>query len=182
MKCADCKTDLQQLDFKGIKIEECPGCRGRWFDRGELSKAKDHVDEDLSWLDFDPFGEDANKFLVKSEEKSCPRCSVKMDSLTYEKSNVVINKCLVCHGIWVHHKEFKKIVDYLEGIVVSESSREYVKDSCKKFLEIFSGKEDVVSEMKNFLVIFKLLRLRVGVEHPEMAETLEKIHQYLPFL
>jgi len=182
MKCVDCSGQLKQVDYNNIRIEECSSCGGIWFDRGELDKAKNQTDEDLRWLDFDPFGEEANQFLVDADDKTCPRCSAKMDSLFYEESQVIINKCLVCHGIWVPNGQFRKIVKYLEDIVASESTSEYVKDSLKQFLEIFSGKESVASEVKDFLVILKLLKMRMVAEHPELEEAAKKIFQYLPFL
>ena len=182
MKCVDCPGQLKQVDYNSIKIEECSSCRGIWFDRGELDKAKDQTDEDLRWLDFDPFGDEANQFLVDSKNRACPRCSANMDSLSYEKSKVIINKCLVCYGIWVPQGQFKKIVKYLEDIITSESSSEYVKDSLKHFLEIFSGKDDIRSEVKDFLVVLKLLKMRVVAEHPELEEAAKRIFQYLPFL
>jgi Zn-finger nucleic acid-binding protein len=28
--------DLMEIEFKGIKIDECPSCRGMWLDSGEF--------------------------------------------------------------------------------------------------------------------------------------------------
>ena len=36
MKCPKCGKDLVEIDFKGVKIDECLSCRGIWFDAGEL--------------------------------------------------------------------------------------------------------------------------------------------------
>ena len=46
MKCPDCNSELKQIDCKGIMIDECVGCKGKWFDRGELRKAKDSADKE----------------------------------------------------------------------------------------------------------------------------------------
>ena len=46
MKCPKCGMDLIEIDFKGIKIDECPSCRGMWLDSGEfdaLAKIKKTV-------------------------------------------------------------------------------------------------------------------------------------------
>jgi len=182
MHCPDCLNNLNEADFRGIKIQECGICRGRWFARQELSKAKDHVDQDLRWLDFDPFAKDAAKFAVPPEQKQCPHCERKMDSLTYERSGVVINRCLECQGVWVHHDEFEKIIQYLEHLLVSRPSQQYLVDSMRQFLELATGKEDFVSELKDFLVVLKLSELRVGVEHPNVASAIKKIYEYLPFI
>ena len=36
MKCPKCGTDLIEIDFKGIMIDECSSCRGMWLDAGEF--------------------------------------------------------------------------------------------------------------------------------------------------
>lgn len=36
MKCPKCGMDLIEIDFKGIKIDECSVCRGMWLDAGEF--------------------------------------------------------------------------------------------------------------------------------------------------
>lgn len=184
MNCPDCLNQLEKKDFRatGIAIHECVGCHGRWFDRQELFKAKDNTDDDLCWLDFDPFDRQADKFVRPSEKKTCPRCQKIMDSLAYAESGVVINRCQQCQGVWVHHGEFEKIIRYLEEVVVTKPSPEYFRDSLKQFLEIASGKEDFASELKDFLVVMKLSELRIGAEHPRVAEAIKKIYEYLPFI
>jgi len=36
MRCPKCGMDLQEIDFKGIKVDKCFGCEGLWVDAGEL--------------------------------------------------------------------------------------------------------------------------------------------------
>jgi len=181
MKCPDCHKELKPIDCKGIQIDECVKCKGRWFDRDELRKAKDRQDNDLRWLDFDPFGKDAEKLSVASEGKICPKCSVKMSSLKYMDSKVVIDKCLNCKGVWLNPKEFDKVIRFLEDKVSTETAKEYVKDTFKQFIEIFTGPEGVISEVKDFLAILYLLELRIAVENPLLVETSQKIYQSTPF-
>jgi ribosomal protein L37AE/L43A len=35
MKCPKCGSNLVEIDFKGVKIDECSECRGMWLDAGE---------------------------------------------------------------------------------------------------------------------------------------------------
>jgi len=183
MKCFKCQDDLERIDFRGIKVDECPKCHGRWFDRRELQKAKDNTDEDLCWLDFDPFAEQADPFKMAAEDGIlCPKCSQPMTILTYKNSDVDINKCEQCEGIWLQDGEFRKIISYLEDLITSESATQYVIDSLKQLMEIVTGPEDRIAEVKDFLVILKLLKLRAAVEHSKIAEVTNKIYQYLPFL
>jgi len=183
MKCSKCQSELEEINFRGITVNECCDCQGRWFDRGELRKAKDNTDEDLRWLDFDPFDATSAHFYVVSKEGgACPKCAQSMVTLTYANSGVFIEKCQQCEGIWLHDGEFKKIITFLENIITTESASAYVVDSLKQFLEIVTGPEDRISEVKDFLVILKLLKLRAAVEHSKIAATTNKIYQYLPFL
>ena len=183
MKCSKCQSELEEINFRGIKVNECIDCQGRWFDRGELRKAKDNTDEDLRWLDFDPFDAKSDRFyVVLKEGGACPKCAENMATLTYANSGVFIEKCQQCEGVWLQDGEFKKIITFLENIITTESASEYVVDSLKQFLEIVTGPEDRTSEVKDFLVILKLLKLRAAVEHSQIAATTNKIYQYLPFL
>lgn len=36
MKCPKCGMNLIEIDFKGVKLDECSSCHGIWFDQGEL--------------------------------------------------------------------------------------------------------------------------------------------------
>ena len=36
MRCPKCGMELIEIDYKGIKIDECSECEGIWLDTGEL--------------------------------------------------------------------------------------------------------------------------------------------------
>jgi len=36
MKCPKCGMELIEVDYQGIKVDKCSGCRGIWLDAGEL--------------------------------------------------------------------------------------------------------------------------------------------------
>jgi len=36
MQCPKCGMKLIEIDYKGIKVDECSECRGVWLDAGEL--------------------------------------------------------------------------------------------------------------------------------------------------
>ncbi|MCK4905224.1 zf-TFIIB domain-containing protein [bacterium] len=182
MKCPDCQGELKQIDCKGIMIDECIKCKGKWFDRDELQKAKDRADDDLRWLDFDPFGEDAKKLSTFSQGKICPKCFGIMLALKYMDSQVLIDKCSGCKGVWLESGELAKIILYLENKVNTKTEKEYVKDTFRQFIEIFTGQEGLISEVKDFLVVFYLLRLRIAVEHPNLVKASDKTYETVPWL
>lgn len=181
MKCPDCQNDLQSIDCKGIIIDECVRCKGKWFERDELRRVKDRTDEDLRWLDFDPFGKDAEQLSVALAGKICPKCAKKMSSLKYMDSKIVIDKCPSCEGVWLDPGELARVIRYLENKIGTETAKEYVRDTFKEFIEIFTGSEGVISEVKDFLVILYLLELRIAVENPGLAEASQKVYRATPF-
>ena len=38
MKCPKCGGDLNEVVFRGIRIDRCKSCQGVWLDNGELEK------------------------------------------------------------------------------------------------------------------------------------------------
>lgn len=36
MKCPKCGADMAEIERQGIKVDQCGGCGGIYFDRGEL--------------------------------------------------------------------------------------------------------------------------------------------------
>ena len=180
MLCPEDGSELQTTDYKGVPIDVCPRCHGRWFDRDELRKAKDRTDDDLRWLDFDPFGKEADRFTIPSEGKRCPRDAAEMNALTYEQSGVVIDRCPRCQGIWLNHDEFEKIVHYLERLLLTKPAAELRTDTLKQLVEVVAGPEGVVSEVRDFFAVLKMLQLRLSIERPEIAEAAVKIYRYSP--
>jgi len=180
MRCPNCQHNLKQNDYKGVKIDECENCKGEWFDRDELRKAKDRTDDDLRWLDFELFDDKANKYTTAPSERKCPKNSSEMSSLTYQDSKVVIDKCNICKGVWLDNHEFEKIIKYLEHIVVATPSSEYGKETLREFSEIFTGPENTISEIKDFMSIANFFSIRLQVENPWTIAMSENINKYWP--
>jgi uncharacterized protein len=36
MHCPKCGMELQEFDFRGLKLDRCGSCGGVWFDKGEM--------------------------------------------------------------------------------------------------------------------------------------------------
>ncbi len=36
MKCPKCSAEMMEIELAGIKVDQCNGCRGIYFDHGEL--------------------------------------------------------------------------------------------------------------------------------------------------
>ena len=180
LMCPKDQHNLKSASLKGVRIDECPKCGGKWFDRDELRIAKDRTDDDLRWLDFDLFDDNANKYKMHRSLKKCPKDLGKMTFLEYMDSKAMIEKCDVCKGVWLDKDEFEKIIKYLENKVVSTPASEYRKAVLKEAEEIFTGPESKISEIKDFFAVLKFFEIRLIVEHPWTVDFYTNFYTYWP--
>jgi len=68
MQCPNCKAELTQKTLNDINLDECESCGGIWFDVDELRRAKDIVDPDLRWMDFE-IGKDKAKLQASDKHR-----------------------------------------------------------------------------------------------------------------
>jgi Zn-finger nucleic acid-binding protein len=181
MYCPDCKVPLYATEYLGVRVDECPECLGRWFDRDELRRAKDHADPDLRWLDFDVFAGEPSDPQACAKGRDCPRDLVKMGVVVYERSGVCVDKCGQCLGVWLDHGEFEKIVKHLEMAVDAETAAQYREEAKKQLAQVFKGPGGPLSELRDFFAVMHLLKTRVGVEQSGLANALNTIWVINPF-
>ena len=175
MNCPDCGSELRETNYCGIRIDECPRCLGRWLDRDELRRAKDRTDQDLRWLDFDLFGGDVGTRPAHRKVKLCPRCSDSMAVIAYETSGVFVDVCSNCHGAWLDHGEFEKIIRHLEHEAVSETAGQFGRDVEHQLAQVVTGPEGPISELRDFFAVLRLLEMRLAVEHPTLATRAQQV-------
>jgi Zn-finger nucleic acid-binding protein len=171
MECPTDGTKLESHTVHSVNIEECPQCRGFWFEEGELRKAKDESEPDLNWLDFDLWA-DQDFFNAEWSSRKCPHCGKNMVTISYADTGVAVDYCLDGHGIWLDKGEFQAIIDALSKEMTSKNISDFVKASLDEAKEIFVGEEGFVSEWKDFLTVTRLLQYRVLSENPRVAELL----------
>lgn len=170
MNCPVCRTELEPFDCYGTRIHECPTCKGEWFDGEKLRGAIRKADDDLRWFDFALFEETSRPHPEAAPSRSCPRCSSAMIRLQYEHSQVLIDKCEGCGGVWLDRDELQALVTYLEQIVVSETASDYAKEAYRQLKQIGTPHHGgIFSEIKDFLVVAKLLEFRWLSEHANTA-------------
>lgn len=176
--CPNDNVELEKMHYKGVTIDECPLCKGRFFDRGELTRAKDSTDEDLRFLDFELF--DTSEVSSKEGQKNCPKCGVHMFSVSYDGSGITLDTCQKCKGIWLDHHEFGKIIRSLEELVSQFSAQELSDAASEELSEIFTGPKGVTEEMKDFFAISRLLEMRYAAEHPWLEKLLDAYYRVTP--
>ena len=114
MYCPICKkVKLEQTILSGVEVDYCPKCLGLWFEEEELRLAKDYKDRDLRWLDIDLW-KDEEKFKISPGQKLCPQDRLPLYEADYADSNIKVDLCNICKGVWLDRGEFKKIIEYLQ--------------------------------------------------------------------
>jgi len=107
--CPICKEKLETAVFYNVEVDYCPKCLGMFFDEDELRQAKDEKDKSLKWEDIDIW-HDISKFQISKKNKLCPECRFPLYEVRYGDSDIKIDVCNLCHGIWLDRGEFKKIM------------------------------------------------------------------------
>lgn len=175
MTCPSCKkTKLEKSVLSGVGIDYCPKCLGLWFEEDELRWAKDSKDNDLRWLDIDLW-KDEKKFKISSNRKVCPHDRMPLYEVNYGDSNIKVDVCNVCYGIWLDRGEFKKIINYLQNRASKEVLSNYFKNLREELWEIFSGPEDLGEEIGDFLAILKLFTYKFSTQHSVIAKIISKL-------
>jgi len=174
MTCPICKTELKKAVFYGVEVDYCPNCLGLWFERDELREAKDEKDNNLNWLDIDLWQEEA-KFKISPQKKLCPSCQVPLYEVHYGDSQIKIDLCNLCQGIWLDRGEFKKIIDYLKDKGKKEVLKNYFKNLIEEGVEVFTGPETFRSELSDFLTILKLLNYKFATQYPIITKIISEL-------
>jgi membrane associated rhomboid family serine protease/Zn-finger nucleic acid-binding protein len=119
MRCPVCSIPLKQVKTRSAVVDMCPRCKGIWFDAGELVdfvkplSQSDKVSPEKIKL----FKRRNVRPLYKFKEKNrlCPRCGKKLQTFNYScDSNVFLDRCSECGGIWADKGEATAIAAYLK--------------------------------------------------------------------
>ncbi len=175
MKCPiHKKAELKQAIFHDNEVDYCPTCLGIWFDQGEFRIAKDSKDKNLDWIDVDLW-ESKTKFEISKDQKSCPSCEVPMYEISYGDSDVKVDICNLCKGLWLDRGEFKKTVDHLREKSSKEVVHNYLNVLFEESTEVFTGPESLQEELSDVVTVLGLLKHRVSVKHPIISEIISRL-------
>lgn len=127
MDCPVCNKSMKQEDFGGIEVHVCAdGCKGIWFDCGELAKL-DENNEGVGKALNDALAAPRVNHGVRGD-LTCPVCQIPMHHHHYKSEKEVdIDECYKCGGIFIdagelkvirdHHMSEKEESDYLQGLL-----------------------------------------------------------------
>jgi membrane associated rhomboid family serine protease/Zn-finger nucleic acid-binding protein len=119
MQCPACSGVLRRVKAKNFVIAICPGCKGVWFESEDFAPFARQLSEreDLKPPPLIPFESrsvvHANK--VYEEQRGCPKCTTEMRKFNYAyDSNIILDKCPNCGGIWTDYGEIQNVSAYLK--------------------------------------------------------------------
>ena len=175
MFCPICKkNELSEIILYNVGVDYCSECLGLWFEEDELRIAKDKKDKNINWLDIDLW-QDKTKFKIACCQKLCPECRLPLYEVEYNDSNIKVDVCNLCLGVWLDRGEFKKIIKYLQQKANYEILHNYAKNLIQEFWEIFTGPETLRGEVADFLTILKLFNHKFIVQHPNITKTISEL-------
>jgi len=179
MRCPGCNVELAGKLLNNVEIDECPECKGVWFEDDELRKAKDSAESDFNWMDFEIW-KHKDRFKARSKNLACPQCNQTLVAIAYGDTDVEIDYCPNCNGSWLGKDEFKKIIEALEDELLTKTFSEYIKVSIQEAKEIVTGPESFFSEWKDFTTVCRMMQYRMFAENPKFLDTINNIQRINP--
>jgi Zn-finger nucleic acid-binding protein len=168
MQCPNDKTEMIRREVGGVQVEECPQCKGTWFEQTEFQKAKDSIEPDAIWLDFEIWKHE-DQFKLDLRGIECPLDGAKLVALVYGETGVEVNYCTQCHGIWLDGGEFEKIVKALDDELTSMSTSEYLSATPES--------SEVIQGLRNFRRVSDLMTI---LRHSSIGHWLKTVLIHRP--
>jgi len=151
-----------------------------WFDSNELDQLKSQIDESIRWIDIDLW-KFANRANFKASEFDCPKCQTVMSELTFDNSNVNLEFCINCGGVWLDRGELNSVMKFIQEKMASESLGELGKASLGQFKEMFGGPKGLLEEVKDYIAAWRMVSTKFAVTHPTLVEKIRLIRSSVPF-
>ncbi len=106
MKCPNCRTpDLVPVKTTdgAFALDACPTCKGVWFDDGELRGA----------LAVPGVAQQVPGHAFQAVGRACPRCSAPLFEHCFPGTQVLVDGCRQCQGVWLDGGEWPLVRDAL---------------------------------------------------------------------
>ena len=120
MICPVCYIELNNYNASGIELDICAKCEGVWFDKGEFQHFVNSLVSTGAIQD-QPIKKALRKKafpIIESQRRNlhCPRCNNQLELKNFSfDSNVFVDKCFSCHGLWTDKGELLEIAKYVKG-------------------------------------------------------------------
>lgn len=103
MNCPKCHAKMDHAQLNGIQIDRCSGCKGLWFDTGELAALGAISDSEMLDLGLPALGVEFNA----QHDIDCPRCEdIALVVRQFNGSSLTVDQCPHCQGSFLDAGEF----------------------------------------------------------------------------
>ena len=106
IKCLNCETVVMKKVRCGreLMLDQCPDCGGIWFDGRELIDLVDLGEFYIKSLD------DSKKIRIEINRiRKCPRCNVVLAPAKFQNTDIKVDRCPDCKGMWLDRGELESI-------------------------------------------------------------------------
>lgn len=109
MKCPKCENEFETINFDGIQVDRCTGCRGLWFDM--LEKEDLLKMEGSESIDVGPDQVDDTYNAMRQID--CPACGQAMIPMVdKDQFHIKYESCPSCYGTYFDAGEFKDLKEF----------------------------------------------------------------------
>jgi hypothetical protein len=124
------------VEYHNIELDYCTGCKGVWFDSGELELLLESQSLEETNLFLDNIL-DSPEAVSSEKKRKCPLCGHKMKKITIgEEPKILIDVCNDEHGLWFDGGEVNQLIRHLAGEHPPEQdSREQVVSFLEEVFE-----------------------------------------------
>ena len=108
MLCPKCKNEMEAIEYAGVEVDRCKGCKGIWFDIGENFSLR-NKDAAAAIDTGDPSrGRQTNDI----DRYRCPRCNGgMMRASDPRRTHIWYEECTSCRGSFFDAGEFTGLTD-----------------------------------------------------------------------
>ncbi len=120
MKCPRDGAELTKHNYEAnVMVDLCPQCKGMFLEAGELEQIQETIENDYSEALKQMPDLIGGAFHMAQEKTraavTCPSCAGQTERKEYGYcSQIMIDKCLNCHGIWLDEGEIQALEIFFE--------------------------------------------------------------------
>ncbi len=119
MRCPECQAELSEERYEGMRIFACRSCGGEFVGAEELMRIIETREERFDPQLLEELADREPVYGVPSDSVDrqviCPACENPMGVVNYAgDSEVLVDKCGACGGVWLDHEELEKVQILME--------------------------------------------------------------------
>jgi Zn-finger nucleic acid-binding protein len=129
--CPVCGAELAVKYFASIEIQWCAACGGFWVQRGRFGDVLKRYMSHMAQQHDAKCGrrKRVNPRTLEEPGRTCPLCGRAMSKLNYAyNSNVIVDLCGNCNGLWVDRGEVEKIAWFFKHCGLPKDLRQQFED------------------------------------------------------